>query len=334
MFSRRSRGPIGLHLALLVTLTAAILATAAAQRGPASEHARADRELLHHPLHRYRVGHLGRRQSQRHRQRALSAAGQGEVDGGVAARPGRRDNTYNGNGFAGSILFLEPGTTYKVRLELCDPDEQAEGRGHAQDCGGELAEADDAEGVAPGGADSASVLDRRDAAAAQVADPRPGASTWCRDREGVTAPRGDPSQGIAAAQAVARPGDIFLVHPGSYGGRPTFDVPGVAGKYIVWMGVGDGEALFVDGFNFGASHIWVEGLTVRDQDFATFSLDCPSDVVVKRNFFYNNHYNIYLQRSGDGWYIADNTIVGDEDPAGESFDGEGIELNGSFRCPP
>ena len=48
--------------------------------------------------------------------------------------------------------------------------------------------------------------------------------------------------------------------------------------------------------------------------------------------FYNNHYNIYLQRGGEGWYIADNTIVGDEEPAGESFDGEGIELNGSFAA--
>src|SRR2546422_4697767 len=40
----------------------------------------------------------------------------------------RVDNTYNGNGFAGSILFLDPGTTYKVLLELSDPDGGATGR--------------------------------------------------------------------------------------------------------------------------------------------------------------------------------------------------------------
>jgi hypothetical protein len=217
----------------------------------------------------------------------------------------RIDNTYNGNGFAGSILFLDPGTTYTVRLKLFDPD------------GG------------PDGPRTLTVATR----------PLPTMPTGGRRFHVVPGSGGagngsakHPFRGIAAAQAVARPGDIFLVHAGSYGGRPTFSVPGVAGNYIVWMGAGDGEALFVDGFNFGASHIWVEGLTVRNQAFATFSLDCPSDVVVRRNFFYNNHYNIYLQRGGEGWYIADNTIVGDVDPASGSFDGEGIELNGSFAA--
>ena len=25
---------------------------------------------------------------------------------------------------------------------------------------------------------------------------------------------------------------------------------------------------------------------------------------------FNNHYSIYLQQGGEGWYIADNTVVG------------------------
>jgi hypothetical protein len=216
----------------------------------------------------------------------------------------RVDNAYNGNGFAGSILFLHPDTTYKVRLELSDPDGGADGRRM-------LTVATRPLPTLPTGGRSFHVV--------------PGSG-------GGNGSRKKPFQGIAAAQAVARPGDTFFVHAGSYGGRPTFSVPGLAGNYIVWMGAGDGEALFVDGLNFGASHIWVEGLTVRDQAYATFSLDCPSDVVVRRNFFYNNHYNIYLQRGGEGWYIADNTIVGDVDPASGSFDGEGIELNGSFAA--
>src|SRR3989475_11683765 len=40
----------------------------------------------------------------------------------------RVDNTYNGNGFAGSILFLNPDTTYEVVLNLSDPDGGAENR--------------------------------------------------------------------------------------------------------------------------------------------------------------------------------------------------------------
>ena len=39
--------------------------------------------------------------------------------------------------------------------------------------------------------------------------------------------------------------------------------------------------------------------------------------------------SIYLQRGGSYWYIADNTIVGDTPYSTESFDGEGIELNGT-----
>jgi len=215
----------------------------------------------------------------------------------------RVDNTYNGNGFAGSIFFLNPDTSYEVALDLSDPD---------------------------GGAENRMLM--------VATRPLPTLPTGGRTFHVVPGSGGgdgsatNPFKGIAAAQAVAQPRDIFLVHAGSYGGRPTFSVPGVARNYIVWKGAGDGEALFVDGLNFGASHVWVEGLTVRNQAYATFSLNCPSDVVVSKNFFFNNHYSIYLQRGGEGWYIADNTIVGDVDPASGSLDGEGIELNGSFSA--
>src|SRR5437879_13650378 len=40
----------------------------------------------------------------------------------------RVDNTYNGNGFAGSILSLNPATTYEVALNLSAPDGAAENR--------------------------------------------------------------------------------------------------------------------------------------------------------------------------------------------------------------
>ena len=58
------------------------------------------------------------------------------------------------------------------------------------------------------------------------------------------------------------------------------------------------------------------------------SKNAPTGVVVTRCSFFNNHYSIYLQRGGSHWYIADNTIVGDTPYWTESFDGEGIELNG------
>nr|MBA3640844.1 right-handed parallel beta-helix repeat-containing protein [Acidobacteriota bacterium] len=121
-------------------------------------------------------------------------------------------------------------------------------------------------------------------------------------------------------------GDILLVHAGDYGGRIRFDKPGAVDNYLVWKAAGDGEVT-MNGIDIAASHIWLEGLTIRNQTYATFSIAAPDDVVVSRCGFYNNHYSIYLQQGGTNWYIADNTIVGDTDALSESFDGEGIELN-------
>ena len=327
MFSPRSRGPIGLNLALLVALTATILARPVPSE--AQDQTTPGQVVSYSTIHSIGIEWDISGDENHNATVNVHYRAQGTGKWKAALPLVRVDNTYNGNGFAGSLFFLDPDTTYNVRLELSDPDNKTEHHGHAQDREAELDGDDQPEGVSRGGADSRRTLN-------VSTRPLPRLPTRGRTFHVVPGSGGGdgssrrPFRGIAAAQAVARPGDIFFVHPGSYAGRPTFSVPGVAGKYIVWMGVGKGEALFVDGFNLGASHIWVEGLTVRDQPFATFSLDCPSDVVVRKNFFDNNHYSIYLQRGGEGWYIADNTIVGDEDPAGGSFDGEGIELNGQF----
>src|SRR5439155_662547 len=87
-----------------------------------------------------------------------------------------------------------------------------------------------------------------------------------------------------------------------------------------------GSILFL-GIDIAASNIWLEGLTIRNQAYATFSINAPDDVVLTRSTFVNNHYNIFLQQGGTNWYITDNDITGDVDPASGSFDGEGIELN-------
>jgi hypothetical protein len=138
---------------------------------------------------------------------------------------------------------------------------------------------------------------------------------------------GSPFRGIAAAQAAAQPGDLLLLHAGNYGGRITFDKPGTAGRHIVWRAAGDGEAQFA-GIDISASYVWLDGVTIRNLPFALMSKNAPTDVVVTRSGFFNNHYAIYLQQGGSYWYIADNTIVGDTPVATEALDGEGIELNG------
>jgi hypothetical protein len=206
---------------------------------------------------------------------------------------------YNGaNMLAGSILFLSPNTTYEVRLTLSDPD------------GGAAVQiatvATRSIPTKPVGGRSFHVV--------------PGSG-------GGAGSSANPFKGITAAEAVAQPGDTFLVHAGAYGGRITFTKAGTASQYVVWQGAGDGEALFA-GIDVSASNVWLEGLTVRDQPYALMSKNAPAGVVISQCAFFNNHYSVYLQRGGSNWYIADNTIVGDTRYSTESLDGEGIELNG------
>jgi len=206
---------------------------------------------------------------------------------------------YNGsNRLAGSVLFLTASAAYEIKLTLADPD---------------------------GGAAVQTV--------AVTTRPVPVMPVSGRTFHVVPGSGGgngssaNPFRGIAAGELVAQPGDIFLVHAGSYGGRITFTKPGTSAGYVVWKSAGDGEAAF-DGIDVSASFIWLEGLTVRNQPYALMSKNAPTGVVISRCSFFNNHYSIYLQRGGSNWYIADNTIVGDTPYSTESLDGEGIELNG------
>ena len=206
---------------------------------------------------------------------------------------------YNGsNRLAGSVLFLTASAAYEIKLTLADPD---------------------------GGAAVQTV--------AVTTRPVPVMPVSGRTFHVVPGSGGgngssaNPFRGIAAGELVAQPGDIFLVHAGSYGGRITFTKPGTSAGYVVWKSAGDGEAAF-DGIDVSASFIWLEGLTVRNQPYALMSKNTPTGVVISRCSFFNNHYSIYLQRGGSNWYIADNTIVGDTPYSTESLDGEGIELNG------
>ena len=137
---------------------------------------------------------------------------------------------------------------------------------------------------------------------------------------------GNPFKGIAAAQSSAQAGDVLLLHRGDYGGRIGLTKSGGVGRYLTWKAYGDGEVLF-DGVDISGSHVWVEGITVRNQAYALAALSNPDDVVVQRSSFFNNHYSIYMEDGGRNWYIADNTIVGDTPYQTESLDGEGIELN-------
>jgi hypothetical protein len=204
---------------------------------------------------------------------------------------------------AGSVLFLNPDTEYEVRLALSDPD---------------------------GGADTRTIVvhTRRIPVApnGRMLHVVPGTG-------GGDGSLATPLRGIVAAQAVAQPGDTFLLHAGSYGSPIVFNKPGTSTTVtsrIAWKAAGDGEVL-MNGIDVAASHLWLEGITVRNiqGSRALVSVGSPTNVIVTHCNFVNNLHAIVLLGAGSNWYIADNTIVGIT-PAGTtgsaSFTGEGVDL--------
>jgi len=204
------------------------------------------------------------------------------------------------NLFAGSILFLEPGTAYEVRLDLVDPD------------GGKSTKL-----------------------AAVATRPTPGLPRDGRTlhvKPGSGGGKGtddEPFRGLATAEKAARPGDILLLHQGSYGSF-AFEKSGEPGKYLVWKADGDGEAVF-SAVWVKASHLWFEGLRLerKDESSGLRAVSGASDVVIRRGIFEGFHYSITLNRTSRYWHITDNVIVGDNDPVTGGIGGEGIELSHS-----
>jgi hypothetical protein len=122
-----------------------------------------------------------------------------------------------GDLLAGSLFFLDPATTYEVRLTLNDPD---------------------------GGAAQQIVT------VTTHAEPQPALNGRTRyvapGNGGGTGSPSDPFLGLAAADAAALPGDIFIVKPGSYTTKfvPVHD--GTPTNPIVYRGTDPG-AVILDG---------------------------------------------------------------------------------------
>jgi len=204
------------------------------------------------------------------------------------------------NMLAGSILFLEQGTAYEVKLDLFDPD---------------------------GGAENKSLFIQTRAVphlpkAGRTFHVVPGAG------------RGDgsinnPFQGLNAAQAVAKPGDIFQLHRGNYG-NVAFNVSGAKDHYIAWKAAEDEKVVF-NAVEIASSHIWLEGVAFKkaDRDPALKAVGAPVDVVVLRNTFTGFHDSMVLSPGSQDWFIADNVVVGDNHPTTGGAEGEGIDLNQS-----
>jgi len=188
-----------------------------------------------------------------------------------------------GNLFAGSVLFLEPATTYEVRLTMRDPD------------GGAPSEpkiVETATRAVPKAFDGGRIIE-------------------------ATA-----EQGLPAAFEQAQPGDIIQLRPGIYKGPFEPGKSGTAERPIVFRGPADGEAVLeTDGVEGrsrivtlnGAHHLHFEGLTFRNAHTAVYAAKPRGSdgLVIRRCKIHDVVYGINTGCANSrNWYIADNDIVG------------------------
>ncbi len=205
---------------------------------------------------------------------------------------------------AGSILFLDENTQYEVTLTFSDPDGGAETRTEIISTKPipQLPQNGNTYHVIPGNG-------------------------------GGDGSANNPFQGISSAQNIAQAGDVFLLHEGDYGtnGQVYFTKSGEENNHIVWKSAGDGDVI-LNQIRIEADYIWFDGLnfiynTTNNTYGVRTSPPGPVGIVFTYNYFENCEICIYLNDGGENWYIADNTIVGTNDPNnGSNFSGEGIEL--------
>jgi hypothetical protein len=234
------------------------------------------------------------------------------------------------NMFAGSVLDLEPDTAYDVRFLISDPDgvegpasravsvrTRAEPQAYA---GGRVFH------VYPHGHTGAKVEPAFEGLMCAY-------NFWCAGTDWATSGR-----------PRVRPGDTILVHAGTYkynryeytnnasvnrsvplDGTYYLPADGTAEMPIAIKAAGDGEVVF-DGdgayalFDVkAADYTYFEGLTFRNAEVAiaagTQFIAGAKGLTVKRSRFENVGAGIFTNYSGSsGFYIADNTFIGRNDP--------------------
>lgn len=247
-----------------------------------------------------------------------------------------RDNVFNlvlPNMFAGSILDLEPGTEYEVRLTMADPD----------------------------GIDGPAGNATRTVTVSTRAEPMPaeGGNVYHVYPVGYEGPRMEPSfTGLMCAynyycgagdtapggRPRVKAGDIILMHAGTYAYRyeiyanqttvnatTTFEgtyyltADGSPERPIVIRAAGDGEVIIDGRGNFNlfnvkaADYNYFEGITFRNTDIAIWAgtqfIAGSKGLTVKNSRFEQVGMGVFSNYSGSSdFYIADNVFLGRNDP--------------------
>lgn len=134
---------------------------------------------------------------------------------------------------------------------------------------------------------------------------------------------------LAEAQAAARPGDVLILAKGDHGGDFRINKSGEPGKYVIFRGPDDGEAVFGGTVRIEANHVWLDRLTVRMSKKARAILGGRSaDVVVSRCRVEGAHYCVSAY--GADWTVIDNVLTGNKqtDKTTSYMSGEGVEFAG------
>ncbi len=203
-----------------------------------------------------------------------------------------------GNLFAGSVLFLKPGTDYEVQLTMNDPD-----------------------GGAPAEPKVVSVSTRSEPKAPEGREIQ-----------------ADPESGLMAAYERARPGDTIVLQPGTYKGPFRLDRSGEPGRPIVFRSSDAGDAILEgDGTDSririveiaGTDHLMFEGLTFQKAHTALSTQPFyGGPVYLIRNEAYGiTALNFKLNNYPAGILAYNNTVCS----ARQAFTPPAIWQNGHFH---
>ena len=197
------------------------------------------------------------------------------------------------NYHAGSIMFLDEGSEYEIRLSLTDPDG-----------GGEV----------------------RSISASTQQEQQPSPSGTHRyvvpGNGGGSGTVSDPFRGLQEATDQANPGDIFHVNAGNYSSF-TITTSGDSGSPIVFIG-SETDTSFIDGngtssgivtignYSDSCGYIIIEGFVIQD---GAWGVDAQNthNILFKRNIIREVGWGYYNRRE-NGWehdqVISDNIFIG------------------------
>jgi hypothetical protein len=226
-----------------------------------------------------------------------------------------------GNLFAGSVMNLEPGTEYEVRLTMTDPD------GEATTGGSQGA-------TAPSGSEGGSVSSPQTppgAAPPKIVTVTTGVEPphheGERQLEVFPADHaGDRPNGsyadLAEALKDAQPGDVIRIHPGIHWGSFVIETSGEPDRPIVIRGAEDGSSV-VESPHHGetlfdvsrADHIHFEDLTLRRARYAIHGGNKggagTAGLVVRRCRIEDVVSGVWTtSENARNWFLADNVLVG------------------------